>query len=118
MCLLAKRGNGPSRREKAMAGGVARGRAHPGRRTSPGRRPMGQVRVILCALFLIGMAAAPVRAESVVRIESDDEVLSWDPHAAWHLMSINAFNHVYESLVFIGPDLTPQPSLATAWRLA
>ena len=53
-----------------------------------------------------------------MRIESYDEVLSWDPHAAWHLTSINAFNHVYETLVHVGPDLGLEPSLATSWRLA
>ena len=64
---------------------------------------MRRVRVILCALFLIGMPAAPVWAESVVRVESDDEVLSWDPHAAWHLMSINACLHVYQPVDEFGP---------------
>ena len=77
---------------------------------------MRWVRVIACALAFTAAAAVPLRAENVVRVESDDEVLSWDPHAAWHLMSINACVQVYEPLVYIGPDLTPQPSLAVAVR--
>jgi peptide/nickel transport system substrate-binding protein len=45
-------------------------------------------------------------------------MLSWDPHAAWHLMSIIAVKHVYETLVLVGPDLAFEPSLATSWRMA
>ena len=70
------------------------------------------------AAALVAPRAATARAEAVVRVEGSDEVLSWDPHAAWHLPSIIAVKHVYETLVHVGPDLAPEPALATSWRLA
>src|SRR3954452_13278011 len=71
------------------------------------------------AASLAGLRTTLVRADDarVARVQSDDEVLSWDPHAAWHRQSVTAFRHVYEALVHIGPSLAPEPSLATSWRL-
>src|SRR5689334_9153069 len=66
------------------------------------------------AASLAGLRTTPVRADDarVARVQSDDEVLSWDPHGAWHTQSIIAAKHVYETLVHI------EPGLATSWRLA
>ena len=70
------------------------------------------------AVASLATPRAEAQTASVVRVQSDDEVLTWDPHAAWHLQSIIAVKHVYEALVFVGPNLAFEPSLATSWRPA
>ena len=106
---------GSVRREYFTVAGL-REHAHPGRRARSREAAMTSNttrRALLAgtAASLAGLRTTLVRADDarVARVQSDDEVLSWDPHAAWHRQSVTAFRHVYEALVHIGPSLAPEP---------
>src|SRR3954454_5422647 len=117
MCLLARRGNGRSRRERGMAVAASRGRAHPGGRTTPGRRPMRRVRAIVYALaILTATAVAPVRAENIVRWANANGVPWWEPSSNDY-PSWNGLLQVYEGLTRGDADLSLRPDLATSWTL-
>ena len=73
--------------------------------------------VVLTLAAVFALAAWPVRAETVVRWASAAGVLTWDPHGADHLPSINGYRQVYEGLVLHDAALNLVPGLATSWRM-
>ena len=77
-----------------------------------------RVRAIIILLAAVSaLAAAPARAENVVRWASAAGVLTWDPHGADNLPSFNGYRQVYESLVMHDAAFNLVPGLAVAWKL-
>ena len=76
---------------------------------------VGDIIILLAAVS--ALAAAPARAENVVRWASAAGVLTWDPHGAGNLPSFNGYRQVYESLVMHDAAFNLVPGLAVAWKL-
>ena len=76
-----------------------------------------RIRAFLVALMLIA-GASPASAENVLRFATSFEALSFDPHVAPHLSTLNRTLLVYEGLTHLSRDLRLMPSLATSWRVS
>jgi peptide/nickel transport system substrate-binding protein len=75
-----------------------------------------RIRALLVALLLFA-GASPASAENVLHFATGSEALSFDPHVAPHLATLNRTLLVYEGLTHLSRDLGLMPSLATAWRV-
>jgi oligopeptide transport system substrate-binding protein len=69
----------------------------------------------LCALLLLG-AAAPLRAEGVLRRGNGADPATLDPHLAVGLPEAQILYDLFEGLVARGADGRPVPALATRWE--
>ena len=77
------------------------------------------IAVVLAGLVVYSpTATAQAPPASVLRIGSTQEPDSVNPFVAVLSASYFVFDHVYDLLVGIGPDLTPVPQLARSWSVA
>jgi peptide/nickel transport system substrate-binding protein len=73
--------------------------------------------IILAATVLLAPAAAPARAETVVRWATPEPLLTWDPHGAEVSQTLVGQRQVYEGLTNVDPNLVLRSSLAVSWAL-
>src|SRR3954468_23021870 len=110
MAPLARRGNGQD--GCRISGSGSSCRANRAREAA-----MRRARAIVCALMTsLAAAAAPARAESVVRWVSANGVGPWEPTNTDD-PSANSQAQVYEGLTLTDSDLALRPALATDWTL-
>jgi peptide/nickel transport system substrate-binding protein len=64
---------------------------------------------------LLSLAVAPLWA-GTLRIGISSDTTSIDPHFAEIGTNIVVRQHVFDSLVDVGPDMTLRPGLATSWQ--